>query len=198
MEQSTQPLNNIYLARAKTVIASLFFFLSPRQDECVRTKNGTRYTRVKQCTVEPLGTDTSLIRTVLRTVSNVPTKFSNIFFKKKPLYPPLLPFLGEQGWCSGESTHFSPMWPGFKSRGRRHMWVEFLVACSRRSDSRGRKIHDEKKKRGQTRGGKGKGTLSLYNLTRSPLTAALYYLNAWNRLSLLLVLSLAPRGFFSG
>ena len=37
---------------------------------------------------------------------------------------------------------------------------------------RGRKIHEEKKQ-GETRG---------YNLTRSPLTAALYYLNVWNRL----------------
>ena len=33
-------------------------------------------------TVEPLGTDTSL----LRAVSNVPTKFSYIFLKKKTLY----------------------------------------------------------------------------------------------------------------
>ena len=34
---------------------------------------------VSKVTVEPLGTDTSL----LRAVSNVPTKFSYIFFKKK-------------------------------------------------------------------------------------------------------------------
>ena len=43
---------------------------------------------------------------------------------------------------------------------------------------RGRKIHEEKKKRGETRGGKGEKTLSppspappvfpVYNLTRSP------------------------------
>ena len=34
---------------------------------------------------------------------------------------------GEQGWRSGESTRVPPMWPGFKSRRRRHMWVEFLL-----------------------------------------------------------------------
>ena len=43
--------------------------------------------------------------------------------------------LGEQGWRSGESTHLLPMWPGFDSRTRRHMWVEFVVGsllCSER------------------------------------------------------------------
>ena len=35
--------------------------------------------------------------------------------------------IGEQGWCSGESTRLPPMWPGFDSRTRRHMWVEFVV-----------------------------------------------------------------------
>ena len=35
--------------------------------------------------------------------------------------------LGEQGWCSGESTRLPPLWPGFDSRTRRHMWVEFVV-----------------------------------------------------------------------
>ena len=41
----------------------------------------------------------------------------------------------EQGWHSGESTRLPPMWPGFKSRRRRHMWVEFVVGslpCSER------------------------------------------------------------------
>ena len=40
-----------------------------------------------------------------------------------------------QGWRSGESTRLPPMWPGFKSRRRRHMWVEFVVGslpCSER------------------------------------------------------------------
>ena len=37
--------------------------------------------------------------------------------------------LGEQGWGSGESARLPPMWPGFDSRTRRHMWVEFVV-CS--------------------------------------------------------------------
>ena len=46
----------------------------------------------------------------------------------------LFPF-EEQGWRSGESTRFPPMWPGFKSRRRRHMSVEFVVGslpCSER------------------------------------------------------------------
>ena len=42
---------------------------------------------------------------------------------------------GEQGWRSGESARLAPMCPGFKSRRRRHMWVEFAVGsllCSER------------------------------------------------------------------
>ena len=42
---------------------------------------------------------------------------------------------GEQRWRSGESTRLPPMWPGFDSRTRRHMWVEFVVGsllCSER------------------------------------------------------------------
>ena len=31
----------------------------------------------------------------------------------------------EQGWHRGESTRLPPMWPGFESRRRHHMWVEF-------------------------------------------------------------------------
>ena len=27
----------------------------------------------------------------------------------------------------GESARLPPMWPGFDSRTRRHMWVEFIV-----------------------------------------------------------------------
>ena len=42
----------------------------------------------------------------------------------------------EQGsWRSGESTRLPPMWPGFDSRSRRHMWIEFVVGsrpCSER------------------------------------------------------------------
>ena len=40
-----------------------------------------------------------------------------------------------QGWRSGESTLLPPMSPGFKSRRRLHMWVEFVVGsllCSER------------------------------------------------------------------
>ena len=43
--------------------------------------------------------------------------------------------MGEQGWRSGESTLLPPMWLGFDSRTRRHMWVEFVVGsrpCSKR------------------------------------------------------------------
>ena len=40
-----------------------------------------------------------------------------------------------RGWRSGESTRLPPMWPGFKSWRRGHMWVEFVVGsllCSER------------------------------------------------------------------
>ena len=39
-----------------------------------------------------------------------------------------------QGWRSGESTHLPPMWPGFDSQIRRHMWVEFVgsLLCTER------------------------------------------------------------------
>ena len=43
--------------------------------------------------------------------------------------------LGSKGWRSGECVRLSPMWPGFKSLRRRHMWVEFVVGsllCSER------------------------------------------------------------------
>ena len=74
--------------------------------------------------------------------------------------------------------------------------IFFLLACSRRSDSRAQEKNSRRKKnRRATRGGKGQRTRSLvlalpppsvfpvYKLTRSPFTAALYDLNAWNRLS---------------
>ena len=44
-------------------------------------------------------------------------------------------FLGSKGWRSGESARLPPMWPRFKSRRRRLMWVEFVVGsllCSER------------------------------------------------------------------
>ena len=39
-----------------------------------------------------------------------------------------------QGWRSGESTRLPPMWLGFDSQTRRHMWVEFVgsLLCSER------------------------------------------------------------------
>ena len=42
---------------------------------------------------------------------------------------------GGQGWRSDQSTRLPPMWPGFKSQRRRHMWLEFVVGsllCSER------------------------------------------------------------------
>ena len=41
---------------------------------------------------------------------------------------------GVQGWRSGESTRLPPMWPGFDSQTRRHMWVEFVgsLLCTER------------------------------------------------------------------
>ena len=39
-----------------------------------------------------------------------------------------------QGWRSGESTRLQPMWPGFDSQTRRHMWVELVgsLLCTER------------------------------------------------------------------
>ena len=39
-----------------------------------------------------------------------------------------------QWWRSGESTRLPPMWPGFYSQIRRHMWVEFVgsLLCTER------------------------------------------------------------------
>ena len=34
---------------------------------------------------------------------------------------------GVQGWRCGERTRLPPMWLGFDSQIRRHMWVEFYV-----------------------------------------------------------------------
>ena len=39
-------------------------------------------------------------------------------------------FDGEQVWRSGESTLLQPMWHGFDSQTRRHMWVEFVGSLS--------------------------------------------------------------------
>ena len=42
----------------------------------------------------------------------------------------LIIYNGERGWGSGESTRLPPIWLWFKSRRRRHMWVEFVVVLS--------------------------------------------------------------------
>ena len=43
-------------------------------------------------------------------------------------------FIGVQGWRGGEGTRLPPMWPGFDSQTRRHMWVEFAgsLICTER------------------------------------------------------------------
>ena len=51
---------------------------------------------------------------------------------KKPIYLETVSYsteqeTEEQDWCSGESARLPPMWPGFDSQTRRHMWVEFVV-----------------------------------------------------------------------
>ena len=53
----------------------------------------------------------------------------------KKLKTLFISLMGEQGWRSGESTRLPPMWPGFDSQSRHHMWVEFVVGsrpCSER------------------------------------------------------------------
>ena len=47
-------------------------------------------------------------------------------------YSKYIKFYAEQGWHSGESTRLPPMWPGFDSRTRRHMWVEFVAGSRHR------------------------------------------------------------------
>ena len=52
---------------------------------------------------------------------------------------------GEQGWRSAESTRLPPVWPGFESWRRRHMWVEFVVGsppCSETSIGRAVRLQD--------------------------------------------------------
>ena len=40
----------------------------------------------------------------------------------------LFPWFGVQEWRSDESTRLPPVWLGFDSLTRRHMWVEFVVS----------------------------------------------------------------------
>ena len=56
-------------------------------------------------------------------------------FTSKVKKTELAEFLGSKGWRLGESARLPPMWPGFKSWRRRHMWLEFVVGslpCSKR------------------------------------------------------------------
>ena len=46
---------------------------------------------------------------------------------------------GKQGWHNSKNARLPPVWPGFDSRTRRHMWVDFVVVsllCSERFFSR--------------------------------------------------------------
>ena len=103
-----------------------------------------------------------------------------------------------RGWKLGMKTLYRFLPPkGYSTLGKFH-WVCIALACSRRSDSRARERNFRiKKNAGRLEGERGRQcVLSLsppppptpvfpvYNLTRSPLTAALYYLNTWNRLVL--------------
>ena len=50
------------------------------------------------------------------------------------LFPFCLLLFGDQGWRSDESTRLPPMWPGFDSQTRRHVWIEFVgsLLCTER------------------------------------------------------------------
>ena len=39
-----------------------------------------------------------------------------------------------QGWRGGQSTRLPPVWPGFDSQTRRHMWIKFVgsLLCTER------------------------------------------------------------------
>ena len=109
-------------------------------------------------------------------------------------------YSGEQGWCSGESTRFPPMWNGFKSRRRRHMWVEFVVGsllCSKRffSGFSGFPLSSKtniSKFQFDQESGRQRATMWLCNLqiiiylffyyTQVGCVNSLYYLNAWQPL----------------
>ena len=70
----------------------------------------------------PLVQDPAWFKTVFNKNSNWPTQLSLLTFESK-------------AGRSGESTRLPPMWPGFESWRRRHMWVEFAVGslpCSER------------------------------------------------------------------
>ena len=88
--------------------------------------------------------------------------------------------------------------------------VQWVIACSRLSDRRARQsvgseLNCTRGKRGRGRGVESERTrpFPVYNLTRSLLTAALYYLNAWTRLNELsqlwapgIILQPRPQGAF--
>ena len=72
-------------------------------------------------------------------VKNTPAKGNLKAGKSVPLYTVSTMFgsfsLGSKGWCSGQRARLPPILSGFRSRRRRHMWVEFVVGsllCSER------------------------------------------------------------------
>ena len=67
---------------------------------------------------------------------NIATIFSS--FNPYPSLPPVATEDGKQFQCpnivlnnkTGPGDGLPPMWPGFKSRRRRHMWVEFVIGST--------------------------------------------------------------------
>ena len=106
---------------------------------------------------------------------------------------------GEHGWRNGESTRLPPMWPGFDSRSRRHMWVEFVVAP--RGFSPGTPVFPSPLSLGVICG--LSLLLVLFSAPRgfspgTPVFPSPLSLGVICGLSLLLVLFSAPRGFSPG
>ena len=70
----------------------------------------------------------------LKMLNDLPSSaLEEIYFKG--IVPSITYCIGEQWWPSGESARLPPMWPGFDSRTRCHMWVKFVVGsllCSER------------------------------------------------------------------
>ena len=62
-------------------------------------------------------------------------RYSPTVSRERPIYICITFSINMEGWRSGESALLPPMCPGFDSRTRRHMWVEFVVGsllCSER------------------------------------------------------------------
>ena len=70
-----------------------------------------------------------------RTWNEFSTTFDTLVGWRKSKIGDTLVNFGEQGWCSGDSTHLPPFWLGINSWTQRHMWIEFVPGsplCSER------------------------------------------------------------------